>query len=262
MKRYKINPAYLRKRKRGMKRRRRRSNKRVRSKKTYVHRFHGALGNFPSTKTVALRYVANFALDASGGSSAIQVFSANSCFDPDVSGTGHQPMFFDNYSALYSNYRVNRSTITVVPLTTHAVNTTSGNLVAGTTVSTTQYFAGNERGCRLFIIRDPTSSDYTSNLDNLVEEGNTNFVWRYCPQNTAQSMPILRFSCWPHILQNVSFKDDRLQANVTGDPPFNTYYIVGVASIGNAANPDSIACQAIITYNVTFSNLKKNQAEN
>jgi len=34
------------------------------------------------------------------------VYSLNSLFDPDVTGTGHQPMRFDNWKAFYENYIV------------------------------------------------------------------------------------------------------------------------------------------------------------
>jgi len=35
-----------------------------------------------------------------------QVFAVNSCFDPDVSGTGHQPSFYDWLTAAYNRYCV------------------------------------------------------------------------------------------------------------------------------------------------------------
>lgn len=37
---------------------------------------------------------------------AAQVYRANSCFDPNLTGTGHQPDFFDQYSAFYGEYLV------------------------------------------------------------------------------------------------------------------------------------------------------------
>lgn len=38
--------------------------------------------------------------------SALQVYRANSLFDPDFTGVGTQPNYFDQYSALYNKYRV------------------------------------------------------------------------------------------------------------------------------------------------------------
>lgn len=47
-------------------------------------------------------------------------YSANSAFDPDSSGTGHQPIGYDVMSSLYEHYCVVRSSITVTfyPLST------------------------------------------------------------------------------------------------------------------------------------------------
>lgn len=53
---------------------------------------------------VKLPYVQNLAL--SGTLLQSNTFRINSMFDPDQTGTGHQPLGFDQYEALYSRYRV------------------------------------------------------------------------------------------------------------------------------------------------------------
>lgn len=37
---------------------------------------------------------------------AYQEYSGNSCYDPDITSTGHQPYYFDRYAGLYQNYVV------------------------------------------------------------------------------------------------------------------------------------------------------------
>lgn len=49
-------------------------------------------------------------------SSIEYVFRGNSCFDPDYTGVGSQPAGFDSYAALYGNYRVHGSKITVAAI--------------------------------------------------------------------------------------------------------------------------------------------------
>lgn len=74
-------------------------------------------------KTVAsLRYVDLVTLDPGAGAIASHVFRANSCFDPDNTGTGHQPLLYDEYSALYSQYRVLSSKLTAVPVKDDTTN--------------------------------------------------------------------------------------------------------------------------------------------
>lgn len=82
---------------------------------------------FPNAIITTMRYCTSVALVASAGASAIHVFSANSIFDPDVTGVGHQPMYRDQYAALYENYVVLGSKISV-EFVNH--NTGSGAIVS------------------------------------------------------------------------------------------------------------------------------------
>jgi len=68
---------------------------------------------FPNSIITKLRYVDNITLTGTLGARALNVFAANGIFDPDISGTGHQPMYHDNYFNLYDQYVVLGSKITV-----------------------------------------------------------------------------------------------------------------------------------------------------
>lgn len=60
----------------------------------------------PFKKLVKMRYVDNVSLNPSAGSLAEYAFRANSVFDPDSTGVGHQPAYYDQASAMYNHYRV------------------------------------------------------------------------------------------------------------------------------------------------------------
>jgi len=78
--------------------------------KAVFTRMRGA--GFADTLFVQLNYVES--LNLSNGSPRIQyTFRGNSLFDPDYTGTGHQPMYFDQYAAIYQRYRVLGSSIRV-----------------------------------------------------------------------------------------------------------------------------------------------------
>lgn len=62
---------------------------------------------FPARTRRHLRYASGaFGLSSTSGVVATQVFALNGCFDPDVTGTGHQPMGFDQMMAFYNHYCV------------------------------------------------------------------------------------------------------------------------------------------------------------
>jgi len=67
---------------------------------------------FPQEKIVDLTYYDSFS-NITGSSSALAywIFRANSIFDPDYTGTGHQPLGRDQWAAIYANYQVLGSSI-------------------------------------------------------------------------------------------------------------------------------------------------------
>lgn len=58
---------------------------------------------FPKMLKFKHKYVQQVSLT---GSTSSQLFSCNSLYDPDATGAGHQPMYFDQLSALYDHYTV------------------------------------------------------------------------------------------------------------------------------------------------------------
>jgi len=66
---------------------------------------------FPKRMTFTHRYVEVVQLTATAGLPASYIFSANGMYDPNITGTGHQPIYFDNLCAIYDHYTVFRSRI-------------------------------------------------------------------------------------------------------------------------------------------------------
>ena len=85
----------------GARRTRRRGARKGRSRRIR----HLAIG-VPNTMTTRLKYVDWVTLTANAGTPQYYAFSTNSCYDPNVTGTGHQPGFFDQLSAMYQKYIV------------------------------------------------------------------------------------------------------------------------------------------------------------
>jgi hypothetical protein len=68
---------------------------------------------FPDRLMTKLRYADVYNLASTVGSIGKQVIRWNSTFDPDLTGTGHQPLYRDTYASIYDHYAVIRAKITV-----------------------------------------------------------------------------------------------------------------------------------------------------
>lgn len=66
---------------------------------------------FPASIVKTLRYSTSISLGAAAGALNTWIFRANDLFDPDFSGTGHQPMGFDQLMAWYNHFCVVRAKI-------------------------------------------------------------------------------------------------------------------------------------------------------
>lgn len=72
---------------------------------------------FPKKVTMAHKYSENITLVSSTGALKTYQYSCNGMYDPNITGTGHQPFYYDQLSALYNHYCVIGSKIklTFVP---------------------------------------------------------------------------------------------------------------------------------------------------
>lgn len=94
---------------------------------------------FPAVKRVKLFYY-DFGLTRSGVAGAVSnyYFSANGLFDPNITGTGHQPMGFDQMMLMYNQYTVVSSKIScTIYNTTASVAVRAGVYLAPDTTSIT-----------------------------------------------------------------------------------------------------------------------------
>lgn len=79
---------------------------------------------FPQKMYVKLVYTERYDNHSSSAVYDKIVFRGNGVFDPNQTGTGHQPMYYDTYTSIYANYRVLGSSIKV-----NAVNHSGGSAI-------------------------------------------------------------------------------------------------------------------------------------
>lgn len=110
---------------------------------------------FPKMLKFKHKYVDDISLTA-GATTQRYLFACNGMYDPDITGTGHQPLFFDQLTELYNHYHVIGSKIkyTIVP--------------AGTSVQVP------------FKVISTINDDSTPSVSTAAEEEQTKAIVRYC----------------------------------------------------------------------------------
>jgi hypothetical protein len=183
---------------------------------------------FPKSIITKLRYCDNYSLTSTTGAVARQFMSANGIFDPDITGSGHQPMWRDNYAAIYNNYVVLGSKITV-----HFQSQTMDR----------SYVVG--------IVGDDDSSTSTT-LSTLQEQNNS--IWTV--HGTAHAGPtILTHTYQPLEDIGIAVKDDGYMSVPTGQNPTQQwYYCIFLAALPSS-DTGVVNVTVEVEYTVKFQEL-------
>lgn len=191
---------------------------------------------FPSVTShrTTLRYFGNFIAVNPGaaGIADTHVFSANGLYDPDITGTGHQPIGFDQLMVIYDHYTVIGSKIKVYGEdsdTSHA--------------------------CWLYCaVRDgPTASTDTREI---VENGYTSLsIMKRLGAagyhaSVMQNVDVAKF-----LGRSSALSDSQLKGDVTANPAEQVYYHVGAFAF-NQVDASSVNLNVIIEYDVIFHERK------
>lgn len=70
--------------------------------------------NFPKRLVFTHKYVGQATLSLVSGAIGIHRYSCNSLYDPDQTGVGHQPSYFDTLAGLYNYYTVIGSRVSAI----------------------------------------------------------------------------------------------------------------------------------------------------
>ena len=154
-------------------------------------RKQSSLYMWPTTQVKKLVYAEAISLDPSAaGAIAAYVFRVNQMYDPNVSGTGHQPQGYDTLAAAYGRYNVLSAKIFID--------------AGPNTAPTTTYVTG-------IAVRDYNS---TSTLfgaggyyTHIIEHGSTN--WKHYANDLSQKVK-LSYACNPMKFNNSSMTQNEV----------------------------------------------------
>lgn len=160
---------------------------------------------FPRTMMTTLKYVDAYTIGGGSGSAGGNIMRMNSAYDPDYTGLGHQPMYYDNFFPIYNRYVVTSATIKVdfSPLNDDTESTTAGPWAVGLTPSSTISF---------------------SNVASTLSEQNGS-VTTLIGRDKGTSVRSLTLDYQPVRDLGVSISDDTVTAANNGNPsrPWNCY---------------------------------------
>jgi len=191
---------------------------------------------FPVTNMIKLKYVEGFSLDPTVGVASMYVFRANSIYDPNYTGTGHQPMNRDLWSTLYKRYTVVGAKINlrVFSSTTSA----SYGMMAGIIL--------NETG---------TISDLTPST--LMEQGLIKYKMShaYPAQNSANGISVNKTFSAKKFFNITNVSDNKDVGADQGANPTRTAKFVCLISAtpGSTIDLPTMHCVATIEYIVMYA---------
>lgn len=208
-----------------------RASKKAYTKKDAMKVFKRIPYGMPPTNMIKLKFATSVNLNPAAGIMTSHYFSANGMQDPDISGFGHQPLFFDQYMASYDQYRVVGSSIKVTQLP----EATSG--------SVTPVLWG-------VILDDNTSLTYTT-ASALIESNQSKGVFRIGSQVSTAAHEAGKE---PSLVCNFSAKKHFGDLNSTHDgtkstnPTDQAYYGLWCTGVGGVGDPPTMTFMVEISY--------------
>lgn len=189
-----------------------------------------AIYAFPEQNVTKIRYSDIVTLTSSGGGIPKYVFNMNSCYDPDFSGVGHQPIFWDQLTAVYGRYVVLGSKLkaTFSPIAnTNTTTQPSGPMIIG-------------------IMTDHDTTTPTT-LSTLIESSRSKstFLNNAMGGNNVKSMSV---TYSPAISLGVDKEDDQVHATTSASPSRAYYAHVFMSETGLAT---SSSCEVKIDIEYT-----------
>jgi hypothetical protein len=158
-----------------------------------------------------------------------QVYRGNSVYDPDYTGAGHQPLYFDQYMGIYERYRVLGAKIVV-----KVVNNSAGSSA-------------------IAVLHADTDPLAVVSFYPISEQPHTK-ISRFIPVSARLpvSIGMRKSSCEIMGLSNAQIWDDDYSGTVSGNPAKMWYFNIYVQTSDFVQN---IQAQAEVTihYDVVFS---------
>lgn len=185
---------------------------------------------FPKKMIMTHKYYDTIKLTSTTSIMSVYQITCNGMYDPDITGTGHQPMNFDQMSALYNHYTVIGSRIKVrfVP---------SSSLTKAVHVG-------------LFINDDTVTTGST--IRSLAEQ-QTGTMVQLAPLCNTSRVLSKRWSAKKYFGKSV-LANNELQGSPTSNPTEQAFYTFAVEAFDGGT--ESLACEIEVEYIAVWKEIK------
>lgn len=194
-------------------------------KKAYIRRMPkaGTLGNRLVKK---FRYVDRINLDATSVAADVHTFCANGLYDPDITGTGHQPIGFDQLMSFYNHYTVIGAKIRV------------DYLPNSTSPTTAQSYVGIEMSGNVTPV---------TTIPTLFEQGNS--VYRVLgTANSGRPLSLTKKCSMKRELSQPPMSCDENAGTASTNPSEKVYFHIWQTAISSSFEPTAVNCLVTIDF--------------
>lgn len=167
------------------------------------------------------------------GTMSVQVMSANGLYDPDISGTGHQPRGFDQIMPLFDHYTVIGAEIRV------DFSSTESSLATQVGVS---------------LVDDGTLSSAASDY---IENGNTKYIY-LAPRGSGGSTASLTMKVNPNkfLGRSKPLADPDLKGNIGSNPSEQAFFHIWAIGAGGS-DTATVSTNITVKYIAIFTEPKR-----
>jgi len=196
---------------------------------------------FPGFMKITHRYSSAIRLTTLAGATGSYIFSCNGIYDPDVSGTGHQPMYHDTYEKIYNDYTV-----------------LGAKIVAHFWSEENTSYAYSIVGIKL---DDDASLSPATTIESIVEQPSKLVKWKYL-HSTAQAVEnvktvVKKFSAKKFFgVKDMADNNNKLGANMGANPDDAANFILFAGHPTSLIDIPAIKYDVTIDYIVKFHELK------
>lgn len=198
------------------------------------------LTGFPSKKLIRLRYCTEVNINPpASGNVVAHYFNANGMYDPDHTGTGHQPLGYDQWATIYDHY-------TVLGAKIHVQQTPNG------TADTQSAFLPGVFGV---FIDDDTSLSYTK-VSEVIESKQNGAMGSYRSYGYPQTLTsgtnpniVKKFSTKKFFgVRDVVGKHDYRGSFIGSNPSETAYFVLWAGAPDGAQDVPSMTFMVTIEY--------------